>query len=232
VSQAGLVARLAVRELWMTFRLLAVLVAFIGGSAIVVLVPAAPAVTLDRLALALGLASVVASGVAAWSLAAERTAGRSGWLITRSVSRRTYLAGWFAGLALVAAAGVTGAGLLGFLAVYSLPVGIGPVTFGATILAVAAAAAAAVAVGLAVGALLRPIPAALVAMLACAAAGLAASSVPESASLIPGGAFGMLGDLVGSATGLADAIRAGGAGLLATAGMLVLAGRAMERAEL
>jgi hypothetical protein len=67
VSQAGAVAWLALRELWMSFRPLVVLVVTVGAGAVVVLLPASPAVTVGRLAVGLGLATVV-TAAAAWSV--------------------------------------------------------------------------------------------------------------------------------------------------------------------
>jgi hypothetical protein len=232
VSHAGLVAWLAVRELWMTFRLVVVLAAFVGASAIVVLVPAAPAVTLDRMALGLAVATVITSSVAAWTLAAERTTGRSGWLITRSVSRGTYLFGWFLGLSLVAMAGVIGAGLLGWLATISFTSRLDPLTFSATVAAFAATAAAAIALGLAIGAALRALPAAIAAAAACTAVGVAILAASGGSASWPGTAYLLLRDIVGSGAHPAEAVRAAGVGLLLTAALLVVARATMERAEL
>ena len=89
MSQAATVTRLALREMWITFRLLLALVAFIGAGAIVALLPAAPSVALERLALGFGIATAVTSGIAAWSVADERSSGRAGWLVARSVTRAT-----------------------------------------------------------------------------------------------------------------------------------------------
>ncbi|HET8776395.1 MAG TPA: hypothetical protein VFN76_01930, partial [Candidatus Limnocylindria bacterium] len=91
-------ARLAWRELWITFRMLIVLAAFVAVGALVVLVPASPAEMLERAAIGLGVATVVASAITAWSVANERVSGRTGWLVTRSVSRATYVLGWFGAL--------------------------------------------------------------------------------------------------------------------------------------
>lgn len=231
MSQAVIVARVAVRDLWMSFRLLLVLVAFVGGSAVVALVPAPPAVVLDRLGLGLALATVISSGVAAWTIAAERREGRAGWFISRSVSRGTYLGGWFAGLLLIAAGGVFGSGLFGWLATLSLPIRIDPVAFAIVIAAVAATAAAGVSLGLAAGSILPPAVAAAVATAACAAIG-ATVLLAGWASPFPGGAFLLVGGLTSGSAVLPDALQATGVVLLLAAGLLVVARAGMARAEL
>lgn len=232
MSQSGRVTRLAIRELWMTFRLLLVLVAFVGASAVLVLVPASPAITFTRLAIGLGLATIVASGVAAWSMAAERAMGRAGWLVTRSVQRTELLAGWFYGVSLTAGAGLACTAALGWLALVSLPLRVDGLTFAATLAAVAASAMAAIALGLLVGAILSSRPAAAVAVTICAAIGVAAWLAGSDLRAIPGGAFGLVSQLSGRVPLLPDALRAAGISLAVTAGLLVMARAAIERAEL
>ena len=63
MSQAGLVARLAWRELWITFRMLLVLVAFVGVGALVVLVSGSPRAIFERAAIGAGAATVVVAAV-------------------------------------------------------------------------------------------------------------------------------------------------------------------------
>jgi hypothetical protein len=232
VTQALLVARVAVRELWMTFRALVVLVVFVGSSAVVVLVPAAPAVTLDRLALGLGFATVAASSVAAWTMASERAAGRAGWLVTRSVSRGTYLVGWLIGIGLVTSIGVAGSAVLGWLTTLGLSITIDAVAYATAVLAVATTATAAIALGLAVGALLPPAPAALVSAATCAASGVVILLVSSGSTAVPGAAYLLFSRLAAPGPVLPDAIRAAGVGLVQTVVLFVIARAAMERAEL
>jgi hypothetical protein len=232
VSQAGTVAWLALRELWMSFRLLMVLVVNVGAGALVGLLPAAPATTLARLAIGLGLATAVTSAVAAWSLADERLAGRAGWLVTRSVPRGTYLAGWFAALALVAAVGVAAAGILGWLAIGGATLDGDAAGFAATVAAVAATTAAAVSLGLLSGSLLRAPGAILAAVVACAVLAAVAWLASSPAPWLPGGAHLMLARLAGPEAVLPDALRAAGIGLALTSALLVAARAALERADL
>lgn len=233
MSQALTVARATLRDLWMTLRLLVVLVAFIGTSAVVGLVPAPPSATLERLALGLAAATVASTAVSAWTMAEERLSGRAGWLVTRSVSRVTYLVGLFGGLAAVTTAGVVALVLIGWTTTFNLVVRVEPAAIGAVMLAVATMVTAAVALGLAAGALLRPLPAAIVASAAVVAIGAGAVlSDWGSVLALPGQALTLLTDLLASPAVLPDALRLAGGGMVATAVVLVLAGVAIERAEL
>jgi hypothetical protein len=232
MTQVLLVARVAVRELWMTFRLLVVLVAFVGASAVVVLLPAAPAVTLDRLALGLGAATVAASSVAAWTMATERAAGRAGWLVTRSVSRGAYLAGWLLGIGVVTTLGVAGSAVLGWLTTLGLAIRIDAAAYATAVVAVATTATAAVALGLAVGALLPPAAAAGVSAAACAVSGVVILLASGGSTAVPGAAYLLFSRLAAPGSVLPDAVRAAGVGLVQTAVLFVIARAAMERAEL
>jgi hypothetical protein len=232
MTQMLLMARVAVRELWMTFRLLVVLVAFVGGSAVVVLLPASPAVILDRLALSLGAATVVVSAIAAWTMATERAAGRAGWLVTRSVPRGTYLIGWLLGIGLITVIGVAGSALLGWLTSLGLAAAVDALAYATSVLAVATTAMAAAALGLAVGALLPATPAAIVAGAVCAISGVLILLASAGSSAVPGAAYLLFSRLAEPGSVLPDAIRAAGFGLVQTAVLFVIARAAMERAEL
>jgi hypothetical protein len=232
VSQAGTVTRLALRELWITFRLLIVLVGFIGVGAVVALVPAPPAVSFERLAIGFGIATIVTSALAAWSLADERGTGRAGWLMTRSVSRGTYLIGWFGACAAVTAVGLTAGSTLGWLAASTIPLGLDGTGFVAAAVAILAAAWAAIGLGLLAGTVARPAAAAAIAAAVCSAVAAFSLLVPVVASLTPAGAFLALPQVAGADAVLPAALRAAGIGLFLAAVLLVVARVAMERAEL
>jgi hypothetical protein len=231
VSQAVTVARLATRELWMTFRLLLVLIVAVGAGAVVGLLPAPPVETMARLAAGLGVAITVAAAIAAWSLAEERVSGRAGWLITRSVARGTYLAGWFTALVLVAAVGIIAGAVLGWLSVSSTA-SVNAGDYVVVIVAVAATLLVAVAAGLLAGALLRPRAAMVAIVSACAAAAAAAVLAPDVAQWLPGGALVLLGDVAGPEPIVADALRAAGISLALAAVVLAICRVAFERADL
>lgn len=224
--------RLAVRELWMTFRLLFVLFAWVSAGAVVGLVPGAPSVTLERLAIGLGAASVVSAAVGAWSMGAERQAGRTGWLVTRTVPRGTYLVGWYAALVGVALIGLGLAAALGWLSLAGAPGAAMWPKFGAAILAVACTAAAAIALGLLLGALVRPWLAAGLTLLVCAAAGAGAWLAADPVGALPRGGHVLLARVAGTEPIVPDALRAAGIALALAAMLLILARVALERTEL
>lgn len=232
MSQAAVVARLAVRELWITFRLLAMLAGFIGVGALVALLPAALPTVLQRLALGIGAAIVLAGGLAAWSFADERSRGRAAWLVTRSVSRGTLLAGWFVASAGVALVGAAVAGLLGWLTATAVSLGLNGGAFAAALVGVAATLLVAIALGLLLGTLLRGPAAFGATVMVCAGLGALAWWVPGSGELVPGAAMVDLAALRDGVDATVAGLRAAGSALVATALLLVVARLVLERAEL
>jgi ABC-type transport system involved in multi-copper enzyme maturation permease subunit len=229
VSQAGVVARLAVRELWISFRLLALLAAYVGVGAIIALLPAsAAAITLTRLSVGLGAAIVVGCVIAADALSTERALGRAGWLVTRSISRATLLLGWFVAVASVTLLGLGAAGILGWLAISSPVPPAEAAAFAAVLAGVAAMSLAALAVGFLLGSMLRrslAIVAALV--VGCLLIGAAFTVAPSS--VVP---LATLADLAMLERPIGDGIRGAGV-FLAVAGAAMVAARvAIGRVDL
>jgi hypothetical protein len=229
VSQAGLVARLAWRELWITFRMLIVLVAFVGVGALVVILPASPGTMFERAAIGLGAATTVVAAITAWSVANERVSGRAGWLVTRSVARATYVLGWFGALVAISFVGLAAAGFLAWMAAAGGFARPDPAELVAAIGAVAAGVAAAIAFGLLAAALARPLTAAIVVSLGCLAVAAAGLTIPGAATLLP---WAALADVAAPDSVLGAAVISAGAALLACAVLLSLARVAIERAEL
>ncbi len=232
MSQAGVVTRLAVRELWITFRLVVLLVSFVAVGTAVALLPAPLPVTMQRFAAGLGAATLLVGATAAWSIADERAHGRVGWLVTRSVSRGTFLGGWFVALGVIALAGLSAAGVLGWLAASSVSLRLEPLAYVGLVVAVTATVLAAVALGLLTGSLLGPRTAAVVTIILAAAFVGAAWIVSAQGGLVPGSAFLELAALTEGSRSLAEAWRAAGAALVAAGSLLVLARVALGRAEL
>ena len=228
MSQTVVVARLALRELWITFRLLGLLALYIGSGVLAALLAAPPATTLARLGLGLAVASIAGGIVAAWSLGRERRLGRAGWLTTRSIPRSTIVAGWFTALALVTIAGLAAAGILGWLAHAPPAGGLDATAFAAALVAVAGAACALAALGLLLGALLGP-PAAAAATALAGALVIGGSWLLDSHIVPPFEVVARLTEPIGPVSVAAQG--AGGA-LLATAVLLVAARTAMERIDL
>jgi ABC-type transport system involved in multi-copper enzyme maturation permease subunit len=232
VSQATVVTRLAVRELWITFRLLALLAGFIGVGALVALLPAPLPTVMERLALGLGAASVLAGALAASSFSDERARGRAAWLVTRSVSRGTLLGGWFTALAGLALAGTGVAGLLGWLTASAVSLRLDAGAFAALLVGAAATVLVPIALGLLIGTVLRG-PLAIGATVAIGAGvGALAWLVPGAGELVPGAAMVDLAALREGVAAQVAGLRAAGAALVATALLLVVARVVLERAEL
>lgn len=228
MTPALVVARLAARELWITFRLLGLLSVYVVSGALVALVPAPPEIVLERLAIGLGAAAIVGAGVAAEALATERVLGRAGWLVTRSVSRGTLLVGWFMALASLSLVGLAAASLLGWLAISAPFPLVGLDAYIASIAGVAALALAGLAMGLVAGAILPPMPATLAAVGVAVALGIAGTiTLPPDALPVT-----VLADLASVDRPMAVTLRGGGIALAAAAASIVVARVALRRVEL
>lgn len=232
MTPTGVVARLAVRELWISFRLLIVLIAFVAAGAVVALLPAAVPVTMTRLSVGLGAATIVVSVVAAWSMAEERQAGRAGWLVSRSLPRGSLLAGWFVALAGLAGLALAAAALLGWLAATTVAFRLEAGAYVSLILAIGATTLGAIALGLLAGTLLPGRTAAAAVGAGCLLAGAAAWLLPLDGSLVPGGAYASLAALTETQRSIGPGLRATGVGLAVAAALLVAARAALEDAEL
>ncbi len=232
MSQATVVTRLAVRELWITFRLLALLAGFIGVGAVVALLPAPLPTVMERLTLGLGAASILAGALAAWSFADERARGRAAWLVTRSVSRGTLLGGWFTALASLALVGTAVAGLLGWLTASAVSLRLDAGAFAAALAGAGATVPVPIALGLLVGTVLRGPLAVGVTVAVGAGLGALAWLVPGAGELVPGAAMVDLAAVREGATAQVAGLRSAGAALVATAVLLVVARLLLERAEL
>ncbi len=228
MSQTGVVTRLALRELWISFRLLLLLAAYVGAGAVVALLPAAPSTVLLRLAIGIAGAMVAGAAIAGWSLSRERALGRAAWLATRSIPRGTILVGWFAALTLVSMLGIAAAGVLGWLAASAPGTRLDPLAFGLTFGAIACGALGLLALGLLVGTLLRPVAAAAVA--AAAGVSLAAAAwVADPRLASPLELLAQLPQLPGP---ISAALQGAGAALAVAALLLLLARVAIDRVDL
>ena len=235
MSQAGSVIGLAVRELWISFRLLGLLVLGVGAGAGVALFPASVADTLERLALGLAVAVAAAAAVAAWSVATERTSGRAGWLVGRSVGRGTLVAAWFLAVTAIAVAGIAIAAGLGWLALAAYPTRPDPGTYLALVAGVSAWAAAAIAAGILAGTLLPRLVAALVAAALAAGIGLLGWLTgidPATTVPLPGISLALLAGAADHQVIVGPAVRGAGVALAAAAALLIVARAALERADL
>lgn len=228
MSQTGVVAWLAVRELWISFRLLALLAAYIGVGALVALLPAPASTTLARLSVGLAAAMIVGAGIAADALGTERSLGRAAWLVTHSITRGTVLVGWFVAVAGVSLIGLAAAAALGWLAASPSAPQLDGAAFVAVVAGVAATSLAMVAIGLLLGTLLEPVPAMVAAVVVGLLLAAAAFTVlPEAA--VP---LAALAELQSLDRPVAAGVQGAGIGLAITAVALVLARAALGRVDL
>lgn len=228
MSQTAVVSRLALRELWISFRLLFLLAAYVGAGTTVALLPAPLATTLFRLAAGVAVAAVAGAAVAAWSLSQERSLGRAAWLATHSIPRVTILIGWFVPVAAASLVGLVAAGTLGWLAMSASLEGPDPLAFTAVIGAVGAQLLTLLALGLVLGAFLAPWPAVFATVLSC---GLLVVT-PWAAAPRVALPFEALAKLLELVHPIAVAVQGAGASLAASALLLLAARVALERVDL
>lgn len=228
MTATTVVTRLALRELWISFRLLILLAGYVGVGALVALLPASAPDTLWRLSIGLAAAIILGAVIAAGALSTERVLGRAGWLVTRSISRSTLLVGWFLALGGGSLLGLAAAGLLGWLAVSSPRPPVAPVVFASVIAASAAMSLAGIAIGLLLGSLLRPLPA-MVGALALGIAAVAAIQLFAPGFALP---VATLRELLDVERPVAAGISGGGACLVATAAAMILGRVALGRVDL
>jgi hypothetical protein len=241
MTRIPLLGGFALRELWISFRLLTLLCALLATVLPVVLLPRTttailadpPPGPLTWYAVATAAALALAAGVAAWSLAAMRRNGIAAWLAVRAVPRASILLGWFIATGLVVLAGVAGAALLGWMSLGSgSEVFVTGAGYATTVIAIVAAGLVAVATGLLCGSALGPRPAALLAVVVVAAAGLATAGGLSGATPNPLGGLALLGRLEAEHRPVADGLVATGLALAASAGLLVAASAVIDRADL
>jgi hypothetical protein len=225
-------AWLAIRELWISFRLIALLVGFVGAGAVVALLPATLPAMLGRLAVGLGAATLLAGAIAAWSIATDRLDGRAGWLVGRSVPRQALVTAWFTTITCLSLLGMATAAVLGWLAATAVSPSLDPVGFAVTAAGIATGVGAAVALGLVAGVLLPPRPAAALVIVLAAAVGMAAWMIPDARPLLPGAAIPLLADFQPASPGTATALASAGVGLLAAAVLILLARLLLRRSDL
>lgn len=227
MSQAAVITRLALHELWISYRLLVLLAAHVAAGALVALLPVPVRPTFERLAAGIAVATLVGGAIAAGSMSAERALGRAGWLVTRAVSRGTIILGWFVALAAVSLAGLLASAALGWLAVAQAVPRPDPAAFAAIVVGAAAGSLALLAIGLLLGVVLPVRAAAVGATAAGVLIGAAAWTAAPAAMPL---AF--LSSLPELERPIATGMQGAGVGLLVAGVALVLARLALRRANL
>ena len=225
--------RMAVRELWISFRLLLLLVLPISAGLGALLLASDPDLAQSALAWGIAGAATLAAGIAAAAWAGERRRGTAAWLSLRAVPRASILLAWFAGLALPLTAGVAAAGLLVWLASSQQPSPpLDAISYAALVAAGAGAALQALAVGMVAGSLLRPIPAALLAVVASGALLAAGLGLTAEPPLVPTAGVGLMASAANLLRPLADGLQALGLGLTLTGLLLGAAVLVFDRVDL
>ncbi len=229
---AGLVW-VALRELWMSFRFLVLLVLGLAGGLAVSVAQPGFGDLVAVLAWGIAAGGTAGAALAAGVLAAERRRGRVAWLAVRGVPRSAALFAWFAALAVPLLAGLAASAGVGWVIATQSGSGlIDPLAFAAAAGAAAVGVLAALAAALLAGALLEPRPAAILAGTVAAGlmvSGLAAASEPP---LGPAAGIGLLAQLPSLARPLSDGLEAMGVGLAATALLLAAAAAVLARRDL
>jgi hypothetical protein len=231
---------LAFRELWISYRLLALLGLLLIASVPVAVLPDLPGSVLAGLTLerpawyAIGLAAALglAAGIAAATLASELRQGRFGWLAVRAVPRTTILLAWFVAFGVVLAIGLTASAILAALSLGEGFLAGRLAAFVAVSAGVGASGLAAVAAGLLIGTFLRPALAAVLTMVMAGGLLVAATMTAPPASPLPVPALTLLAAFDEAARPISEALRAAGTALAIAAGLLVLAAARLERIDL
>jgi hypothetical protein len=231
--------RMALHELWISFRLIPLAgLPVVGG----MLVGAVPPELAGETAVggagfwygvAAAVAICVASGLAALTMAHERRRGTVAWMAVRAVPRASVLFSWFLAFATLLivglALGSVGAWLAALTRAETSP---DALPFVAAVAATAATALAGVAIGLLIGTTLPALPATLVAVIVSVPLVAAAFLVPLVALPLPVGGLGLLTHLDSAVRPVAGALQSAGAALASAAMLLGRAAAALERSDL
>lgn len=231
--------RMALHEMWITFRLWFVIgLPVLGGMVVIGLPPELSGLTAVGgagfwYAIASAFAICVASGMAAATMAHELQRGTVAWLAVRAVPRSAVLSSWFAAFGLLLGTGIALGSIGAWLAAIAraeAPPDFVP--FVSAIVATIGVALVCVAAALFIGTFLRVLPAAVVAVALTAPILAAVIFGPLGGERLPTGGIGLLAHLDGAVRPLGGALQATGGALAITAVLLVLAGVGLERSDL
>jgi hypothetical protein len=225
--------RMAVRELWISFRLLLLLALPMVVGLITLLLSSDPGRTQLNLASGMGIISTLAAGVAASAWATERRRGTAGWLSMHAVPRASILIGWFVGLAIPTVFGIAAGSLVVWLGSGTEPTPpLDAAAYATLVGAVAGAALQALAIGLLFGSFLSPMIAALVSVLVSGVLLGAGLFVVNEPPLVPSSGIGLLAQAMDLLQPMADGLQALGLGLTLTGIVLGAALLIFDRVDL
>ncbi len=239
MSRLPALIRLALRELWISYRLIPIVgLPALAGLVASVVPPelaglGAVAGAAHWLAIGLTVALPAIGAIAAATIAAERVRGTLAWMAVRAVPRSAVVMAWFLAFALLLTVGIALGGAGAWLAALEraeTPPDPGPFT-----LAVAGTLGIGllgVALGLVIGSRLRPGRAALLTMLVCGATLAWTLVLPLADHQVLTGALAVLNGLDLAIRPISDAVRSAGLSLACAGGLLVIAAVAIERVDL
>jgi hypothetical protein len=239
MNQMRTLTRMALHEMWISFRMmLLVVVPLVGGIGVIALPPELSGVTAVGgagfwFAVAASIAIALASGVAALTMAHERSRGTVAWMAVRAVPRSAVLLSWFITFSILLAGGI----VLGSVGAWLTTIDRAETApdvfpFAAAVVASASAGLACVAGGLLLGTVMRAVPAMLLALGLTIPILVAAILTPADGIALPTGGIGLLAHLDTASRPLAFSLQAGGAALAVAGVLLVLASVGLERANL
>jgi hypothetical protein len=224
---------IALRELWISYRALALLALGLAGGLLAALAPPPDGGSPELLAWGIAAAGLVVAAMAGATLAAERRRGRVAWLAVRSVSRSAILLAWFGSMALPVLVGLAASALLLSLSTTGPAAALlDPAAIGALVAAAATVVLQGIAAALVAGSLLAPGPAAVVGVLSSGilcASGLMAGGEPAA---LPNAGIGLLANALSLNRPLGSGLQGMGLGLAATGVLLGLAAAAISRVDL
>jgi ABC-type transport system involved in multi-copper enzyme maturation permease subunit len=239
MSRMRTLSWMAIHEMWISFRLIAVVgLPLVGGLLAIVVPPDLAGVTAVGgagfwYAVGASVAIAAAAGLAAGTMANERRRGTVAWMAVRAVPRAAVLMSWFVAFGLLLGIGIVLGSIGAWLAALThAEVTPNAVPYAAAVGATIGVGLAAVAIGLLVGTFLPATPATglavgVGAVVLAAAIALAPGGLPS-----PTGGIGLLSHLDGATRPVGDALRSAGVALTLTAILLVLGVMGLERSDL
>lgn len=239
MSRLPALTRLALRELFISYRLVPIIGLPIVAGLVVSVVPpelaglGAVAGAAHWLAIGLTVALPVIGAIAAATLAAERGRGTLAWMAVRAVPRSAVVMAWFVAFAALLTVGVAFGGAGAWLAALEraeTPLDPGP--FSVAVAGTLGIGLLAVALGLVIGSLMGPRRAAVLTAVLCGAALASTLVLPLADHQLLTGALAVLNGLDQAIRPIGDAVGSAGLSLTCAASLLVIAAAAIEHADL
>jgi ABC-type transport system involved in multi-copper enzyme maturation permease subunit len=231
--------RMALHELWISFRLIPLVgLPVVGGMLISTIPPEYAGETAVGgagfwFAVVAALATCIAAGLAALTMAHERRRGTLAWMAARAVPRAAVLYSWFLAFTILLVIGL-GIGSVGawLAAIGRAETTPDAVPFTAAAVGAGATALAGVAAGLLIGTTLPTLPATLLAIAITAPLVVAPFLLPLNQVPLPIGALGLLANLDSAGRPVAGSLQSAGAALATASVLLVLGAAALDRSDL